>query len=163
MSQAQKPYLASLLSGQVQVTQQIWQFSQLSAAEVCVSAGSICTLLDRLCSEDTYWIPTPVSCFPSHMSPCHLILIRLYQTTFFHSSYIISRDVFQWKFTTPVFPRHMINQNPVFINFQIYMTKRVCVTTTPAAKVTFTKTVRNIHSVHQTINSKCNSDQKEKP
>jgi hypothetical protein len=53
-------------NGRVNVTRRGRQFSRQLAAGVCGSGGSICTVLERLCSAvlRACWIPTPFSCCP---------------------------------------------------------------------------------------------------
>jgi hypothetical protein len=54
------------------------QFCRLLAAEVYMSAGSICTVLETPRSCEACWIPTPFSCCPfispptRRRVPCHL-------------------------------------------------------------------------------------------
>jgi hypothetical protein len=81
---AQKPDIIFRQNGRVHVTQWGWQFSRLLAAQVCGSAGragSICTLLERLCSAVLRGMLGTHSISPSLLpcvAVCHIILIGLY-------------------------------------------------------------------------------------
>jgi hypothetical protein len=80
MAHVQKPDFVFRRDGRVHVTRRGRQFSRLLAAAECGSAGSVCTVLEGLCSAVVLgcWVPTPVSCCPltspptRHRVPCHL-------------------------------------------------------------------------------------------
>jgi hypothetical protein len=80
MTHAQKRNFVFRRNGRVHGTRRGRHFSPLLAAEVCGSAGSVCTVLERLRSAVVLgcWVPTPFSCCPFTSPParrlvsCHL-------------------------------------------------------------------------------------------
>jgi hypothetical protein len=63
MAHAQKPDFVFRQKGRVHMTRRGWHFSRLLADEVCGSVGSVCTVMERLCSAVVLgcWVPTPFS------------------------------------------------------------------------------------------------------
>jgi hypothetical protein len=79
MAHAQKPDFVFRRNGRVHVTWRGRQFSRLLAAQVCGSAGSVCTVLERVCSAvlvGTHSILLFPQHFPSHATPCGMSFYR---------------------------------------------------------------------------------------
>jgi hypothetical protein len=95
VAHAQKPDFVFRRNGRIHATRRGRQFNLLLTAEVLGSAGSICTVLERLCSAvlrgmlDTHSIFLLPPSFPlPRVAVCHVILIAFYRRLGQASAYI---------------------------------------------------------------------------